>query len=255
MNLSFLVSSLIAAHVTSFTPQPTKLVSSFLPAKLRVPLLGRFRKKVPVTQNPPIQVGEELPEDDLVRASDGEALSMKEIAGEGKSIFVGLPGAFTPVCTKEHLPGYIAKASDFEELGFTCIVAMTTNDRFVNNEWAQLLGAKDTEEKQSLVQLFSDGDGEVVKALGLADDMGFGIGERSKRFAMAVENGTVTHLVVDDGMDDCSATSASRMLELVTPVEEAVEELEWNEQKSAAVGVLVAVLLAAAATQYTDFQL
>lgn len=67
------------------------------------------------------------------------------------------------------------------------------------------------------ITLLCDGDGDLVKNMGLADDMGFGIGVRSKRFAMVTENGKVAELVTDEGMDDCSSTSAEKLIERLTP--------------------------------------
>jgi peroxiredoxin len=151
-----------------------------------------------------------------------------------------MPGAFTTTCTSEHLPGYRDSIKDFYELGYDTIAIVTTNDRWVNEEWMvtvmgngkQQGGAKgasstspsegDSDSCQPRLVLLSDADGDFVKAMGLADDMGFGVGVRSRRFAMAVEDGIVTHLMTDEGMDDCSSTSAKVLLKAITPKDVAV---------------------------------
>jgi glutaredoxin/glutathione-dependent peroxiredoxin len=126
-----------------------------------------------------------------------------------------MPGAFTSTCTKIHLPGYIELAPKFASLGIESIAVLTTNDRFVNEEWGSQLGLLTA--GQDPVTILCDGDGDLVKSLGLADDMGFGLGTRSKRFAMVLDNGVVTQLLTDDGLDDCSATSAKNLYAILKP--------------------------------------
>ena len=121
-----------------------------------------------------------------------------------------MPGAFTPTCTKEHLPGYVKQLPQFQSLGYDTVAVLTTNDRFVNIEWAKSVGASD-----SALKLLSDGDGDLVRLLGLSEDMGFGVGVRSKRFALVLEDGTVTDLLTDDGMVECGTTAADNVLKVL----------------------------------------
>jgi peroxiredoxin len=130
-----------------------------------------------------------------------------------------MPGAFTPTCSKEHLPGYVKSANKFADLGIDKITVVTTNDRYVNEEWSTQQGLFE----KGGITIVCDGDGDLVKSMGLADDMGFGVGTRSKRFAMVTEDGKVVTLVTDEGLDDCSATSAANLLQILTP-ESALEE-------------------------------
>lgn len=134
-------------------------------------------------------------------------------------VFAGMPGAFTPTCSNEHLPGYVASIPKFRALGIDKIAVMTTNDRHVNEEWGSRYGLVPTagDTSQPVLTIVSDGDGDLAKAMGLADDMGFGVGVRSKRFAMVVTDGIVSTLLTDEGMDDCSCTSAQSLLRVLTP--------------------------------------
>jgi len=172
----------------------------------------------------------------------GEAKSIQEVLGSGKSILVGMPGAFTTTCSKQHLPGYIENHSKFAKLGVDNIAVITTNDVFVNKAWSEDAGidSQDT----SPITFVSDGDGELVKELGLVEDMGFknGVGTRSKRFALVVEDGVVTELQVDDGMDDCSASSAENMITILTPEDVAVESEEEMDPLALVAGGILAVL-------------
>jgi peroxiredoxin len=212
--------------------------------------LGRFRKKKGIQQNPMVRLGDLLPKDaDIVRAADGEAVSLLEVLGTGKALLVGMPGAFTPTCTKQHLPGYVESAERFAKLGYSTIACLTTNDRFVSDNWAQVVGiAKKEVSSPSIVGIYCDGDGDVVKALGLAEDMGFGLGVRSKRFALALENGKVTHLLTDEGLEECAATSASNMLDLLTP--ESLREVSKPDSSTLLLGAAWAAIVALAAMQF-----
>jgi peroxiredoxin len=140
-----------------------------------------------------------------------------------------MPGAFTTTCTSEHLPGYRDSLENFHKLGYDTIAVVTTNDRWVNEEWmATVMGRGEVDSSTSenvakgRLVLLSDADGDFVKAMGLADDMGFGVGIRSRRFALAVEDGIVTHVMTDEGMDDCSGTSAKAVLKAITPKDVAM---------------------------------
>ena len=133
-------------------------------------------------------------------------------------LLLGMPGAFTTTCSTEHLPGFVKSAKKIQSLGVDTIAVVTTNDRFVNQEWGaqQGLVSSDPSAKAAITML-CDADGDFVKSIGLADDMGFGVGIRSKRFAMITENGVVQTLLTDEGMDDCSATSAANVIQVLSP--------------------------------------
>lgn len=238
MNL-FVVSLLIfVANAGAFVPNH-KTSAETKCAPLHMGLLSRFRKKEEII-NDPIKVGSPLPRTDIQTISDGEIvpMSIQEALGDGKSILVGMPGAFTTTCTKTHLPGYIENASKLAKLGVDKIAIITTNDKFVNGAWAKEVGLDMDDPEHASVMLFSDGDSELVRELGLVEDMGFGVGIRSKRFALVVEDGVVSHLETDDGIDDCSASSAENMIQVLSPPKEegSESELELDGTTLALVG-------------------
>jgi peroxiredoxin len=155
---------------------------------------------------------------------------------DNNSNFTGMPGAFTPTCSKEHLPGYIKAVPKLESLGIEKIAIVTTNDRFVNDAWSETSGLD-----KSAITILCDGDGDFVKKIGLADDMGFGIGIRSKRFVLVTENGKVTYVVTDEGMEDCSATSADSLISYLAPP--VTKEAPAFDFTMLGAGILAAVTL------------
>lgn len=131
-------------------------------------------------------------------------------------------------------------AGRFSDVGIDKIAIVTTNDRYVNEQWGSQLGAL----ASSDLLVLSDGDGDYVKSLGLADDMGFGVGVRSKRFVVVVQDGKVENVVVDEGMNDCSVTSAEEILKLVTPPEAVIEDSSTGIGFNGVVGIVVAAAAA-----------
>lgn len=125
-----------------------------------------------------------------------------------KVVLFAVPGAFTPGCSMTHLPGYVVNADKIKAKGVDSIVCMSVNDAFVMDAWGKAQNA------EALVML-ADGNGELTAALDLElDGSGFGLGTRSQRFAMIVEDGTVTHLNVEDG-PGVDVSSAETMMALL----------------------------------------
>lgn len=135
--------------------------------------------------------------------------------GAGTTLLVGMPGAFTPTCNDRHLPGFIERSQDLAAVGVKRIAVLTTNDRYVNSAWNKAV-EKCMSTKSPLLML-SDADGDLCKEMGLVDDMGFGLGIRSKRFVLVVQDGTVKHVAVDEGPDDMESTSAESILDYLAP--------------------------------------
>ncbi len=139
-------------------------------------------------------LGDEIPEATVQTFGDDnvqEASTTELFAGKRVVLF-GVPGAFTPGCSRTHLPGFIAEADAIKAKGVDAIVCMAVNDAFVMNAWCSIQGA------QELVML-ADGNAEFTKALGLEmDASGFGMGIRCKRFAMVLDDGVVESLVIDE---------------------------------------------------------
>lgn len=155
-----------------------------------------------------ISTGDKIPNVNVMMATAAgpEQASTGDIFQQGKVALFALPGAFTPTCSAQHLPGFIEKADELKAKGVSKIICMSVNDAFVMSAWAEHQNAGDK------VAMLADGNGEFARALGLTmDGTGFGMGERSQRFSAVVEDGVVTHLNVEEpGAYDVS--SAEHML-------------------------------------------
>ena len=135
-------------------------------------------------------------------------ISTDAIFGGKKVLLFAVPGAFTPGCSVTHLPGYVVNADKIKDKGVDTIVCMSVNDAFVMGAWGKAQNAEE-------LLMLADGNGDFTKALGLElDGRGFGLGTRSQRFAMIVENGTVTHLHVEPG-PGVDVSSADTMMGLL----------------------------------------
>ena len=118
--------------------------------------------------------------------------STREVFGSGRSVLFAVPGAFTPTCSARHLPGFVEKADAIRAKGVDRIASVSVNDAFVMQAWGEQAGAGEA------VMMLADGNGEFARALGLTmDGTGFGMGERSQRYAMVIEDGRVTALDVE----------------------------------------------------------
>ncbi len=120
------------------------------------------------------------------------AITTSELFTGKKVVLFAVPGAFTPTCSNSHLPGYVGNAASLKAKGVDTIACMAVNDVFVMDAWGKDRGVGDT------VLMLADGNGEMTRALGLElDGTAFGLGRRSQRFAMVVEDGVVTQLNVE----------------------------------------------------------
>lgn len=141
-----------------------------------------------------IKVGDKLPEATFKVMKDGKPadLSVADLTAGKKVALFAVPGAFTPTCSARHLPGYKEKAAEFRAKGVDTVACVAVNDVFVMNAWG-----KDQQVGDDVVML-SDGNGAFAKAVGLEmDGSGFGMGSRSQRYSMIVENGVVKQLNVE----------------------------------------------------------
>ncbi len=128
------------------------------------------------------------------------------LAGK-KVILFGLPGAYTPVCTAAHLPGYIAEADKLKAEGVAEIACVSVNDPFVMAAWGKEHGADDK------VLMLCDPDASFTKSLGLSLDLAaFGLGERSQRYSMIVEDGVIKTINVEKSIFDHESSAASALL-------------------------------------------
>ena len=141
-----------------------------------------------------IKAGDKMPSGvfGVMTESGPGALSTDELFAGKKVILVSVPGAFTPTCSASHLPGYVNNAADLKAKGVDTIACMSVNDVFVMDAWG-----KDQNVADNVVML-ADGNGEYAKALDLEmDGSAFGMGTRSQRFAIVVEDGTAAHVAVE----------------------------------------------------------
>lgn len=157
-----------------------------------------------------IAVGDKIPECTLhVMTENGPAPLTTAALFDGKKVvFFAVPGAFTPGCSMTHLPGYVANADKIKAKGVDSIVCMSVNDAFVMGAWGKTQNAEE-------IIMLADGNGDFTGKLGLElDGRGFGLGTRSQRFAMIVEDGTVTALNVEEG-PGVDLSSAETMMALL----------------------------------------
>lgn len=155
-----------------------------------------------------IQQGDRLPEATLHVMKDGRPsrVSVQELTAGKKVVIFAVPGAFTPTCSEHHLPGFIRNSEAIKEKGISDIVCVAVNDAFVMDAWG-----KDSD--ADAIVMAGDGNGEFSKALGLEmDGSGFGLGMRSQRYAMIVDDGVVTTLAVE-APGDFSVSRAESILE------------------------------------------
>ncbi len=156
-----------------------------------------------------ITVGDKIPAGTLkIAAADGiKDVSTDELFGGKKVVLFAVPGAFTPVCSEQHLPGYIAKAAEIKAKGVDSIVCLSVNDAFVMDAWGRAQNAGDH------VVMAADGNAEFTRALGLEfDASGFGMNIRAQRFAMIVDAGELKGLYVEEPMK-FDVSSAEAILE------------------------------------------
>ena len=150
-----------------------------------------------------IKEGDKIPSV-TVKATDMSDLSTDELFTGKKVVLFSVPGAFTPTCSNQHLPGFIENAAAIKAKGVDEIICMSVNDAFVMDAWGKDRGAGDD------VRLIADGNATFAKALGLEmDGSGIGFGTRSQRFALIAEDGVVTKLAVEAPMKfDVSSAEA-----------------------------------------------
>lgn len=151
-----------------------------------------------------IQVGDRIPEGMFsVMGAEGPAgLSTAEIFDGKKVVLFAVPGAFTPTCSAAHLPGFVVHVDDIKAKGVDTVACLSVNDVFVMDAWGKASNAEH-------IVMLADGNGTFTTALGLElDGTGYGMGIRSKRFAMVVDNGVVTLLNVDTGPLEASSAEA-----------------------------------------------
>ena len=155
-----------------------------------------------------ISTGDKLPDATVMHmTADGPApLTTQELFGGKKVVLFALPGAFTPTCSAAHLPGFVANADKIKAKGVDEIVCLSVNDAFVMDAWGKSQNAEE-------IHMVADGVAAFTRAIGLDLDLTErGLGVRSKRYAMIVDDGTVTDLAVEESPAKLEASSAEAVL-------------------------------------------
>lgn len=156
-----------------------------------------------------IAPGSRLPEVTFkVMTPSGPASKTTSEVFSGKRVALfAVPGAFTPTCSASHLPGFMENADAFKTKGIDIIACTAVNDVFVMDAWAKSAGA------QNKILFLADGNGDFAKAIGLElDATGNGLGLRSKRYSMVVEDGVVTNLNVEEVSSQADISGACSLL-------------------------------------------
>lgn len=157
-----------------------------------------------------IAVGDKLPEASFkVKTEDGaKDMTTSEIFAGKKVVLFGVPGAFTPTCSNNHLPGFLENHAALTSRGVDTIAVVAVNDHYVMQAWARFTGG------EGKLLYLADGNGAFAKAAGLDIDLGAGgLGVRNKRFSMIVDDGKVTTLNIEDQPGKAETSSAARILE------------------------------------------
>ena len=156
-----------------------------------------------------IQVGDTLPSVNLtmMTVEGPKPISLNELSAGKKVVLFAVPGAFTPTCSAQHLPGFIERSTEIKEKGVDLIACVSVNDPFVMKAWGEDRNVGED------VMMLSDGNGEFTAAIGLEmDGSGFGLGTRSQRYAMIIDDGAVSVLNVEQG-PGLDVSSADTVLE------------------------------------------
>ncbi|MCX7337676.1 MAG: peroxiredoxin [Alphaproteobacteria bacterium] len=156
-----------------------------------------------------VKIGDKIPTISVKQVTSNGAVDITtdDLFNNKTSIVFALPGAFTPVCSAQHLPGFIKNKDKLKEKGIDQIICLSVNDVFVMGAWA------DNQNVQDSVIMIADGNADLTKAVGLDVDLSAnGMGIRSQRYLMVVKNGVVTRLEIEP-LSACSLTSADHILD------------------------------------------
>jgi glutaredoxin/glutathione-dependent peroxiredoxin len=159
-----------------------------------------------------IKVGDKLPDATFttMTAEGPKPMTTAEFFGGKKVALFAVPGAYTPTCHKQHMPGFVDRAEELQKKGFDTVACTAVNDIFVLTNWN-----KDSKAEGKIVML-ADGSADFAKKLGLEIDLtARGLGVRSRRYAMAIEDGVVKTLNVEDAPGSVDKSSAATLCSMV----------------------------------------
>lgn len=159
-----------------------------------------------------IKVGDKLPDTTFMTmtAEGPKPMTTADVFGGKKVALFAVPGAFTPTCSKTHMPGFVNRVAELKAKGFDTVACTAVNDAFVMAAWSKDTGA------DGKILMLADGSAEFAKKIGLELDISArGLGVRSKRYAMAVDNGVVKVLNIEDAPGGVDKSSAETMCSMV----------------------------------------
>ena len=159
-----------------------------------------------------LKIKDQIPDIEIFHLIDGEPQKSKirDILGNGKVVLFGLPGAFTSTCSKLHLPGYVGNADKIKAKGIENIFCLSVNDPFVMNAWGEASNAG------GKITMLSDPYLLFTKAIGAEVDRNSkGMGIRSNRYAMVIQNLEVINIQVEKETKQCGLSSAEGVLDLL----------------------------------------
>lgn len=165
-------------------------------------LVRRFHVSL---RNMVIAVGDKLPSVDLYEDTPANKVNLAQASAGKKIIVFAVPGAFTPGCSKTHLPGFVQKADELKSKGVNDIYCVSINDAFVMAAWGKDQGAS------GKVRMLADPNGAFTDAVDLSVDLPVLGGKRSKRYSMVVEDGVVKELNVEPDNTGLSCSLAERI--------------------------------------------
>ncbi|CAF3093426.1 unnamed protein product [Rotaria socialis] len=161
-----------------------------------------------LASNSAIKEGATLPKHTLFENEPKNKVNIEDVFAGKKGILFGVPGAFTPGCSKTHLPGYVNSAKEFQKLGYDTIVCVTVNDPFVCQAWAK------EHKAEGKVRVLADPDAKFTKALGLEKDLSAVLGNvRSSRYAMVIDNNKVQKLFIEPDGTGLSCSVSQTVLD------------------------------------------
>ncbi len=142
------------------------------------------------------KVGDRVPDVQVMTMGPNgpQPVQTGDVLGRGRVVLFAVPGAFTPTCSDEHLPGFVVSSDELKAKGVDVIVCIAVNDVFVMDAWGKARGVGDS------IVMLADGNGDFAKQMGLElDGRSFGMGTRSQRYAAIIEDGVIKLLNVEPG--------------------------------------------------------
>ena len=156
-----------------------------------------------------IKEGDKIPNITLkqMTAAGPTDVSLTEYCANRKVVIFALPGAFTPTCSETHVPSYVDHAQALKDKGVEAVACISTADFFVMGAWGKNLGVGEH------VDMLADGNHEYTQAAGMTVDLsGHGLGERSLRYVMILEDGIIKHLAIEDNPGEAVVSAADAVL-------------------------------------------